>query len=344
MTCYKRYLAFVIAFTLGNLQYAFSNTQLAQALAQLQAFKAVGFVVSSTDLSPDDLSSREADLSSSGSQEGGTGTGTHIGDGIVITAAHIFQELMPRKSKGPGPVVIDVKKLDVFWSDLPDSNAQTTQSQEYKAIKVVVDGRYVQALNSGDGEAQDKHDIAFVKLERMPSASIPLADNFKTLPSLGVIVGYGTSSQGRKHAILQDMAPEKKLNGWSFLLARSQFADMPGYINASPERKAVCNAILGHACGANDTFYLLVHDGDSGGPLITSIDGKNQIVGVLSSSDDEDNIEVEEWFYEGQPNKVIERKETKRDRHNFYASTINGSNGSYTMNPDIRALLNEAKR
>lgn len=284
--------------------------------------------------------------------EGHISTATHIGNGVLVTAAHHFLEFLRNQPTKVGPAVIDLTKYKdkyFFWSNILDSETETSEAQEYKAVKVVVDGRYIQALATGGGgddptEQERKYDIAFVKLERVPPVgAIPLVDTIQKIPDYGILVGYGIAASGKKHALSQTIAPEDPLQGWGILVSDVDRHDLVDYISKVPMRKQSCDQIMGRQCTNNDYISFEATEGDSGGPLLVNAGGI-KIIGIMTNFseifEEASEYSYEDGHFEPEEESIEDPIITKNV--NEYISIVSGARGSFTMNPEILALMKAA--
>lgn len=285
------------------------------------------------------------------------GTATHIGNGLLITAAHTLVDLFPQNVPKSGPVIIDVSLREVYWSN-NQSSFDIEQAKKYRAKKIVVDARFIKNYKQGEltPEAID-HDVAIIQLEEAPTTgSIPLALDVKTLPDFGVLVGYGNLSFSLKHAFVQTIGLRAPLNQSREIISDVDRYDIIDYVGYKPSRRESCDVIYGRQCQAYDVFSFDASPGDSGGPLLVNVGGKPQIIGILSYGSKE-QIPADEFAYDDPTTPQNETKEFANSGTYFlgsprslddpivtasingYVSVISGRPGHFELNKDIEALI-----
>jgi hypothetical protein len=279
------------------------------------------------------------------------GSATHIGDGILITAAHTLSDLFPKDVPLSGPVVIDVRDRTVIWanSQIPED---IDVDKVYRAVSVVVDARFIHEYRASGGEVSGqitrpalKYDVAFIKLEEVPNTgSIPLVEHLTKLPDFGVLVGYGISSFMVKHAFMQTIGLRGPLLKGRELISDVYRFNIGEYISLKPRREHSCDIILGRQCNERDYITFEGSPGDSGGPLLVEVDGAMKIVGIMSYIALEHPQGQEYLYPDGEHHQDGSIDDPITGIFiNGYSSLISGKPNSFSLNKDIRALLNATR-
>lgn len=288
------------------------------------------------------------------------GTATHIGNGLLITAAHNLADLFPKRVPQSGPVVIDVSSREVYWSN-NQSSSDIENAKVYRVKKVVVDARFIKLYKkSGGAVSHDAvaHDVAFMQLHETPkTGSIPLANHISVIPDFGVLVGYGNLSFSLKHAFVQTIGLRAPLNKSREIISDVERYDIIDYVESKASRRESCNVVYGRKCEPFDIFSFDSSPGDSGGPLLVNLNGKVAIIGIMSYGGLE-QIPDNEFAYDDPSTPINETKEfTKNGVYflgsnkslrdpivtasiNGYVSIVSGQPGNFQINKDLESLLN----
>ena len=252
------------------------------------------------------------------------GTGTYIGDKKVITAAHLFQLLLPKSApKKTGPIVLDLSEQEVYWTTQPTLDRTTTLDVKYKASKIIVDACFINEF-AGNSEAPDiddiKCDIAILVLETSPDIKgVQLSQDLTVIPTQGSHVGYGEDHIPGHHKrsrgqTIQGIYP---LHDWGVVISNipKELLEAQAYMQDDPEvlKKLLAKSSLSRKELENSKAT----QGDSGGPLLVVMpDNTIRIIGILSAHS---------------------------TTFNAFASLLSPTQAGYIKNPNLEALLRAAR-
>jgi hypothetical protein len=263
------------------------------------------------------------------------GTATLVEPGIILSAAHVFREVLPR---GPltqknGPLHVDLRHKLVYWFYQPSTSGRPMQ--RVRVLSMVVDARYINAVRDPhqphlSQEAQ-QHDIAFLELD--PGSALPRGEHiplFKSVSALGQMCasfGYGTPhpqmQPRRLHIVYRlDLAPHLQSHDVVNLSAM----DNRPLGNPDHARQELTKLTCDPTMGLHDAYIGKALHGDSGGPLLVVTDGGVRVMGVMSV----------QGFYENERGLF---------GYNGFSSLITGARHTgYQVSQRVTELRNHLKR
>lgn len=261
------------------------------------------------------------------------GTGSYLGQHIVITAAHVISRLF--KGKAPtqsGPHYVNVAGQGAYWIFDPKvrkDGKKDGQRRHIAIVGLVAESMYVNGVNHGDkylSHDQQKYDIAFLILDPSKTYGLPempLIDTATGFNPMCAMVGYAPLKGGKqgRHKVAVKLSLSKSLREWDVLHLNSDF-----HVDAGQKDKLhkQAESLLDTALPQGfDNVSDVIRGGDSGGPLIVqALDGRKFQVGVNSVSS------------------------TKPGAHRFSgcASLMMGSQKTgWVLSPKVKAMWDYAK-
>lgn len=222
------------------------------------------------------------------------GSGTYIGNKRILTAGHIFYELLPKSvPQKSGPVTIDISNKKVYWTNQAVLNFSAPLSPIYRAKSLTVDAEFINNLhgNMRNPDQNDvKCDIAIITLEKPVEGvqSIALPNERTVLPEEGLLVGYGRGGQAHhnRHSRAQALHGLMEMGEWGILMSNLNEDMANDRIQTNSQNDTSLQLLLGKdKLGVEDKQVTRATQGDSGGPLlITTEEGDVQIIGIMSAN------------------------------------------------------------
>lgn|GEM_PF-7103348 len=223
------------------------------------------------------------------------GTGTYIGNKRILTAGHIFYDLLPKSvPQKSGPVTINISDKRVFWTNQQELDFSFLQSAVYHASSITVDASFINNLKAdihNPNQSDVKCDIAILTLDQPVEnvSAILLPDDHPVIPDEGLLVGYGRGGQvlHNKHARAQALHGVQDMGDWAIFMSNLT-EDMkynPLHLGAD-QQDVKLEMLLGKdTLGIEDTQITRATQGDSGGPLLMATeDGGIHVIGIMSAN------------------------------------------------------------
>lgn len=262
------------------------------------------------------------------------GTGTYLGNHLVITASHVVSMLFSGASpKKEGPHYYPVGPNRAFWNFDPKRHKDGRTDGKAKRVPVVgvvAESLYINNTNHGEGLLYDDQvcvDISFLILDpRYTDGLIEMqilnqAPGFKEMCAM---VGYAqqkdNKKRGQKHKVAVKLALDKKMSGWGYIQLNRNY-NVPQGKQGDAHRQAedLMDTVLPGGLGMASN---LIRSGDSGGPCIAQTkDGRKVIIGINSVSSSPNN-----------PRGI-----------SGCASLIEGSAGQWKMGAKVKTMWDYAK-
>lgn len=272
------------------------------------------------------------------------GTATHIGEGWLVSAAHVFyaiiKENFPERpiEKKVGRVKIDLSKRGAFFV------SEGIDCKTIKLTAIVFDVRYINTMDrhkdKSFGESTERFDYTFVLMDtnQMPAGmpAIPLieSDNVFSLkglkaPKMCAYYGYGAAAdetvKGRHH-VVQQLVLNPYLKAWDAFYLNARDTVKHGHtMYAAADLETILNKK-----GLEKRFdreSSIAQPGDSGGGLILKTKQGLRLIAVCATY----CYEYDDWGI--------------RCEKNGFASFVQGSlKDGYSGNKELLEMVSKLKK